>query len=71
VLAPPQLLGMESVTPLTVTLRVTVKTRPGRQWAVQRGLNQRILASLAQFDDLTPSPENMALLAQPDILTKQ
>ncbi|MGH4020415.1 MAG: mechanosensitive ion channel family protein, partial [Pseudonocardiaceae bacterium] len=29
----PELLGVQSVTPYAVTLRLTAKTRPGRQWA--------------------------------------
>jgi hypothetical protein len=36
VMAPPDMLGVQSVTPYAVTLRVTAKTTPGRQWAVQR-----------------------------------
>ncbi len=48
VLDDPQVLGVDKVTADTVTLRMTVKVRPGRQWAVQRALNQRILDA---FDD--------------------
>ncbi|MGI8817084.1 MAG: mechanosensitive ion channel family protein [Pseudonocardia sp.] len=39
VLEPPQVLGVETVTAEGVTLRVTVKVNPGRQFAVQRALN--------------------------------
>lgn len=39
VLEPPAVLGVETVTTEGVTLRVTVKTNPGRQFAVQRALN--------------------------------
>jgi small-conductance mechanosensitive channel len=42
VMAAPEMLGVQSVTPYAVTLRVTAKTRPGRQWAVQRALNARV-----------------------------
>ncbi|MGH3810910.1 MAG: mechanosensitive ion channel family protein, partial [Pseudonocardiaceae bacterium] len=42
----PELLGVQSVTPYAVTLRLTAKTRPGRQWAVQRALNARVQAAL-------------------------
>ncbi len=45
VTAPPDMLGVQSVTPYAVTLRVTAKTRPGRQWAVQRALNSRVQAA--------------------------
>lgn len=70
VLEPPQMLGVDAVNPLTVTLRLTVKVRPGRQWAVKRALNQKIIAALAQFDDINPSPEAVALLSQADPLAK-
>lgn len=39
VLEAPNVLGVEAVTTEGVTLRVTVKTNPGRQFAVQRALN--------------------------------
>jgi small conductance mechanosensitive channel len=41
-LAPPEVLGVETVTLEGVTLRVTAKTQPGQQWAVQRALNAAI-----------------------------
>lgn len=43
---PPTLLGVQSVTPYAVTLRLTVKTHPGRQWPVQRALNARVQSAL-------------------------
>lgn len=48
VLEPVDVLGVERVGPEGVTLRVTVKVAPGRQWAVQRALNAAITDS---FDD--------------------
>lgn len=66
VLAPPQMLGVDMVSALTVTLRLTVKVRPGRQWTVKRALNQRIMAALAEFDDINPSPEAAVLLSKAD-----
>lgn len=42
VTARPDMLGVTSVTPYAVTLRVMAKTRPGRQWAVQRAMNARV-----------------------------
>ena len=48
ILEPPQMLGVNAVSADTVTIRVTIKTRPGRQWAVQRRLHQDILEA---FDD--------------------
>jgi small conductance mechanosensitive channel len=49
VLEPPDVLGVERVSAAEgITLRVTVKTRPGRQWAVQRSLRAAIMAA---FED--------------------
>jgi small-conductance mechanosensitive channel len=42
VLAAPQVLGVEAVEADSITLRLHVKTTPGRQWAVQRELRERI-----------------------------
>jgi small conductance mechanosensitive channel len=44
--AKPEVLGVEKFTPDNITLRVTVKTRPGRQWAVQRNLRAQLVAAL-------------------------
>ncbi|MDV8022479.1 mechanosensitive ion channel family protein [Rhodococcus sp. IEGM 1330] len=48
ILEPPEMLGVNAVSADTVTIRITIKTRPGRQWAVQRRLHQDILQA---FDD--------------------
>ncbi|MCP2259733.1 small conductance mechanosensitive channel [Streptoalloteichus tenebrarius] len=48
VLEPVEVLGVEKVTAESITLRLTVKVRPGRQWAVQRALRARIKAA---FDE--------------------
>jgi moderate conductance mechanosensitive channel len=49
VLEPPEVLGVERVSATEgITLRLTVKTRPGRQWSVQRSLRARIMAA---FED--------------------
>jgi small conductance mechanosensitive channel len=42
VLEPPEMLGVERVGPEGVTLRLTVKVKPGQQFAVQRALNAAI-----------------------------
>nr|WP_221456426.1 mechanosensitive ion channel family protein [Saccharothrix tamanrassetensis] len=42
----PQVLGVEKVTPDGITMRVTVKVRPGRQWAVQRALRAKLMPAL-------------------------
>ncbi|EWM13093.1 mechanosensitive ion channel family protein [Kutzneria sp. 744] len=41
----PQVLGVEKVTSEGITLRLTVKVRPGRQWATQRALRARIMGA--------------------------
>jgi moderate conductance mechanosensitive channel len=49
VLAPPEVLGVERVSAAEgIMLRLTVKVRPGRQWAVQRSLRARIVGA---FED--------------------
>ncbi|MDJ0394466.1 mechanosensitive ion channel family protein [Rhodococcus sp. G-MC3] len=47
-LGDPEMLGVNAVSADTVTIRITIKTRPGRQWAVQRRLHREILQA---FDD--------------------
>ena len=42
VLAPPDLLGVDSFTDLNVTLRLTLRTPPGDQWVVARELRRRV-----------------------------
>ncbi|KJK45922.1 mechanosensitive ion channel protein MscS [Lentzea aerocolonigenes] len=46
--AKPEVLGVEKFTPDNITLRVTVKTRPGRQWAVQRNLRAQLMPALEE-----------------------
>jgi small-conductance mechanosensitive channel len=41
-LGEPEVLGVESMTGDGVTLRLQVKTRPGKQWGIQRVLRERI-----------------------------
>ncbi|MEJ2888916.1 mechanosensitive ion channel family protein [Actinomycetospora aeridis] len=46
VLEKPQVLGVESLSASGMTLRLTVRTKPGRQWAVQRSMTERVVAAL-------------------------
>jgi small-conductance mechanosensitive channel len=49
VIEPPEVLGVERVTAAEgITMRLTVKVRPGRQWAVQRSLRAKIMEA---FED--------------------
>lgn len=59
IIEPPELLGVQSVTAYAVTLRLTVKTKPGRQWAVQRALNARVQSALTAAG--VPAPAVAAL----------
>lgn len=54
VLEAPRLLGVESVGPEGMSLRLLVKTSPGSQFALQRALLEAIRRRLDQFD--TPPP---------------
>ena len=59
VLEAPTILGVESVGPDGVTIRLTVKTEPGEQWALQRALREGVKAAL---DDagIRPPPRGFA-----------
>jgi small conductance mechanosensitive channel len=46
VLEPPRLLGVESIRAEGVTVRLVVKSSPGRQWALQRALRESIKREL-------------------------
>ncbi|PPK69013.1 mechanosensitive ion channel family protein [Actinokineospora auranticolor] len=48
VIEPPEVLGVEKVTPESITIRMTVKVRPGRQWAVQRALRARAMGAIEE-----------------------
>lgn len=55
-LAPPEVLGVETVTLEGVTLRVTAKTQPGKQWSVQRALNAAITRAFEDAELPRPFP---------------
>ena len=46
VLDPPRVLGVQAVTESGMTLRLTTKTRPNRQWAVRRSITERVVSDL-------------------------
>jgi small conductance mechanosensitive channel len=48
VLEPPEVLGVESVTPEGIEIRMMVKVRPGKQWTVQRALRAKVIAALEE-----------------------
>ncbi|WP_331633167.1 mechanosensitive ion channel family protein [Actinomycetospora sp.] len=46
VIDPPRVLGVQAVTESALTLRLTTKTRPNRQWAVKRAITERVVSDL-------------------------
>ena len=63
VLAPPEMLGVDSFSDLSVILRLTLRTPPGDQWAVGRELRARVKtafdgANIAILNNLYPPPPN-------------
>lgn len=59
VLAAPEVAGVSKVTADTVSLRVTITVRPGRQWGVQRALSQQILEKFAEHGIQAPYPRGL------------
>ncbi|MDR0489401.1 MAG: mechanosensitive ion channel family protein [Propionibacteriaceae bacterium] len=51
---PPQLLGVESITPTTMTMRILIKTAPNQQHGPSRDIRERAMAALAAAG--IPSP---------------
>ena len=50
VLDKPTVLGVESISSSGKTLRLTATTRPGRQWAVQRAMTEKVVTALRAED---------------------
>jgi small-conductance mechanosensitive channel len=46
VLDEPQVLGVEQLSSSGMVLRLTTRTKPGRQWAVQRAMTEHVVAAL-------------------------
>jgi small conductance mechanosensitive channel len=55
ILAEPNVLGVESIAPGRVVIRVVVRTRPQEQWRVERELRRRIKAALDDAGIALPS----------------
>ena len=56
VLGTPDMLGVQSVTAEGVLLRITVRTRPGEQWAVQRAVAGEVKTALDDAGVPAPTP---------------
>lgn len=65
-LGPPQVMGPVSLGDWAVTVRVMVKTRPGKQWEIARELRKRILAVCERENITLPYPRQEVLLQRPD-----
>ncbi|CRK55361.1 Potassium efflux system kefA / Small-conductance mechanosensitive channel [Alloactinosynnema sp. L-07] len=63
VIEPPEVLGVEKVTPESITIRMTVKVRPGKQFAVQRALRAKAMAAVEEGG--VPAPLNRLLPPPP------
>jgi moderate conductance mechanosensitive channel len=60
VLAPPEVLGVESITSEGMTLRITTKVAAGRQWAVQRALRAAVMGAFTEAGIPPHSPVAVA-----------
>ncbi|BBX09711.1 mechanosensitive ion channel family protein [Mycolicibacterium aichiense] len=56
VLGEPEMLGVQELAPDLLTLRMTLKTRPGAQWSVQRRLRREILQAYDESGIELPYP---------------
>ena len=61
VLEEPKVLGVQGMTTENITLRLTVKVRPGRQWAAQRELRRRIMAVFDENSVVPPATRTLAI----------
>jgi moderate conductance mechanosensitive channel len=66
IIAPADILGIQSMGPYQVTLRVMVKTRPMEQWRVQRELLRRIKQVLYSSGATIPYPRSETLVHAAD-----
>ena len=70
VLDPPELLGVEALGIDGITIRVTVRTQPGRQWALQRALREAIKAALDSAGIEIPFPQRTIWVRRDDDLAR-
>jgi small conductance mechanosensitive channel len=67
VMEPPQVLGIENVTAEGMTLRLTVKVNPGRQFAVQRAMNAAITDGFDNVGMPRPHPPSAPVSLVPPL----
>ena len=66
VLEPPELWGVQAVRPDAIDIRLTVKVKPGRQWAVQRELQRAVLDAYTKEDISAPYPTGRSYAFESD-----
>jgi moderate conductance mechanosensitive channel len=64
VLEPPQVLGVERLGADGVTLRLTVKTNPGQQWALMRAIRQALTTAYQEAGLEFPFPQRTVWMRQ-------
>jgi len=62
-LEPPQLLGVESITATTLTMRILIRTPPNQQFALARDIRERAMAALSAAD--IPGPAVLPFAVTP------
>lgn len=65
-LEPPSVLGVASLGPSAANLRITVKTKPGKQWEVGRELRKVLLADCEREGVSLPYPRQEVWLRSPN-----
>jgi moderate conductance mechanosensitive channel len=66
VLDPPTLVGVEALGADGITIRVTVKTEPGKQWALQRAIREALKTALDGAGIEIPFPQRTVWVRRPD-----
>jgi small-conductance mechanosensitive channel len=66
ILEPPQVLGPLTLGDWAITIRVTVKTRPGKQWEITRELKKQILAACEHEGIALPYPRQEVWVRGPE-----
>ncbi|MEZ5267720.1 MAG: mechanosensitive ion channel family protein [Microthrixaceae bacterium] len=62
----PELLGVETLAPDAVTIRISVRTRPAEQFRVQRELNRRFKRVLDEAGIEIPFPQRTVWVRSDD-----
>ncbi|MGC0366108.1 small-conductance mechanosensitive channel [Rhodococcus sp. 27YEA15] len=66
----PEMLGVNSVTAESITIRITAQVKPGRQWAVQRAFARSVLSAFEKHGieaPYLPSPHRSTISPTADI----